>query len=124
MESAITAPTPSTSANSCTDADRIPSIEPNLFASACADVGPTCLIDSATNTRHSGLDFAVSNPIMNRSEIAPNVPSFFKKNCDLARSFSVSENRSPSSFTKPSANSAAAASYPRTSISKALREPI
>ena len=35
------------------------SIEPNLFARACADVGPTCLIESATSTRHSGRVFAV-----------------------------------------------------------------
>ena len=36
------------------------SIDPNSAASARAAVGPTCRIDSATTTRHSGtsLDFA------------------------------------------------------------------
>ena len=36
------------------------SIVPNLVARARAAVGPTCRIDRATRTRHSGRSFAVA----------------------------------------------------------------
>ena len=81
-----------------------------MLASACALVGPTCLIERATNIRQSGRFLASTSPATNRSAIAPNEPSFLVKNSDLLKSLSVRENKSPSSTTNLSANSAAAAS--------------
>ena len=57
---AIVPPTPSVSASTSSDAARMSSIEPKRVASARAAVGPTCRMDRATSTRHSGRSFAVA----------------------------------------------------------------
>ena len=51
---AMVGPTPSTTANSSSEAAMIASRLPYSVASARAAVGPTCRMDSATSTRHSG----------------------------------------------------------------------
>ena len=54
-------PTPSAATISSGVAAMIRSIERNSRASACAAVGPTCRIDSATSMRHSGRCRAAAN---------------------------------------------------------------
>ena len=49
---------------------RIASIEPNSVASARAAVGPTCRIESATSTRHSGTCLALSRLASSRWPLA------------------------------------------------------
>ena len=51
------------------EAARIASIEPNSVASARAAVGPTCRIDSATSTRHSGTSLASSRLASSRCAV-------------------------------------------------------
>ncbi len=117
-------PTPSTSASSPTEASEIESMLPKVVASACADVGPTWRIDSATSVRHNGRVFASSSAPSNFSRFLPWVPSFFLKNSEFIKDSSVKENKSASSVMILSVKSATAASYPRTSISKAARDPM
>ncbi len=59
-DAAMVGPTPSVSASRSSEASRTACIEPKWVASARAAVGPTCLIDNATITRHSGTVFARS----------------------------------------------------------------
>ena len=124
IDSAIVAPTPSISANSAAEAAAILFIDPNVVASACAAVGPTWRIESATITRQSGRDFASSSAANNFSTFLPASPSFLVKKADFINFSSLSEKRSDSSSITPSAKRATAASYPKTSISSAAREPM
>jgi len=71
---AITAPTPSASASSSTDAARMASMLPKCAARARAAVGPTCLMENATMIRHSGWDFACSRLAMSFSPLAEEHP--------------------------------------------------
>ena len=48
---------------------------PNSVASARAAVGPTCRIDSATSTRHSGCALALSRLASSRLPLADSSPS-------------------------------------------------
>ena len=63
--SAMVGPTPSISASRSRSppsaAARRAVMEPNAVARERAAVGPTCRMDSATSTRHSGWDFAFSS---------------------------------------------------------------
>ena len=79
IDSAIVAPTPSISASSAADAFEIFSIDPKELAKACAAVGPTCRIESATSVLHNGSFFADSSAANNLSIFAPGVPSFLVK---------------------------------------------
>ena len=92
------------------DAASIASNEPNSRANDCAAVGPTCLMDRATITLHKGFDLASARAVINRSAIAPRVPSFFVKNSDVERSARVIAKSPLSSFKIPSASKALAAS--------------
>jgi hypothetical protein len=96
---------------------------PNLLTNAFAETGPICRIDNATNTLHNGRSLATIKPFSNLSIILLSFPSLRLKKSDFSNFSLVNSKRSPSSFTKPSARSAAAASYPRTSKSSALRPP-
>ena len=109
-DSAMIAPTPSTSANSSTVAFEIFSTDPKRVANACAAVGPTCRMESATITRHKGRLFASSSAVTKRSAIAESDPSFLVKKVERSKSWSVSANISLSSSTKPSTSNACAAS--------------
>lgn len=76
IDSAIVAPTPSICASSSALDFAIASIEPQLFASACAAVGPTWRIERATIVRQSGRVFASSNALRRVSTFLDGVPSF------------------------------------------------
>ena len=67
-------------------------------------------MDRATITRHKGFDLASARAVINRSAIAPRVPSFFVKNSDVERSARVIAKSPLSSFKIPSASKALAAS--------------
>ena len=120
-EAAIVGPTPSTAARASTLAASIASTEPNSPASARAAVGPTWRMDSATRIRHSGLVRACSRLASSRVALALSVPCLTTKNGQVRSCSSVSENTSPSSVTRPQSRSAATASQPSTSMSKAPR---
>ena len=79
IDCAIVEPTPSTAANSSADDVEIFAIDAKLVANACAAVGPTCRIDSATNVLHSGCFFACSSAARSFVTFAPGVPSFLEK---------------------------------------------
>ena len=130
--SAMTPPTPSAWASSSRDAARMASIEPNCDASARAAVGPTCRIERATSTRHSGCCCALAK-LSNRR--TPLTESTFPSTAVSASAFlaarvnsgtvsscsGVSANRSPSSVTTPAFSRATAPSQPSTSMSNAPR---
>ncbi|CAB4807125.1 unannotated protein [freshwater metagenome] len=124
IDCAITPPTPSISESSSKVARSISAIFPNLFARAWAAVGPTWRIESATKIRHNGRALAPSKAAINFSALAPISPSFLIKNFDFFKSEIVSENIADSSSINLSSNKALAASYPKTSISKAALEPM
>ena len=119
--SAMVRPMPSTAASCSTDAEAMASIEPNSRARSCAAVGPTCRMDSATSTRHSGRVLAASRLSSSLCAFAVRPPPLRVKKSDRSRSSAVSENRSPSSVTRPALSNATAALPPSTSMSKAPR---
>ena len=109
-EAAIVGPTPSTTASASAEADAIASTEPKASASARAAVGPTCLMDSATSTRHSGLVLASARFASSNCALILRPPALFTKNGQVASSSLVSANTSPSSATSPQSSSATTAS--------------
>ena len=119
--SAMTGPTPSTAASSSTGAARCGRGRRARGPAPGRRSGPTCRIDSATITRHSGRDLAASSSTSSFSALAvstrsPSVPARVKNR--LARSWSaVRPNTSPSSATTPSSSSATAALNPSPSMS-------
>ena len=76
-------PTPSTAASCSSEAARIASRSPNSVASARAAVGPTCRIDSATSTRHSGRVFATPRLSSRRLPFADIAPALVVNSCGL-----------------------------------------
>ena len=103
-------PTPSACASSSSDAAMIRGSEPNSSASARAAVGPTCRIDSATMTFHSGRCLTTSRFANSFCPLADSAPALVR-NSSTSVSFSSSRsNRSPSSASAPESISAAAAS--------------
>ena len=84
--------------------------EPNSAANALAAVGPTCRIDSATSTLHSGLSLAESRLASKRFPLADRDPALVRK-IGTSISFSASsEKRSPSSPMTFASNNPVAAS--------------
>ena len=78
----------------------------NSRASACAAVGPTCRMDSATSTRQSGRCRACSRLSRSLRPFADSVPSFFVKNSERDNDSSVRWKMSPSSCSRPELSSA------------------
>ena len=147
---AITGPTPSVAASSSSEASRIRSMEPKAVASERAAVGPTCRMDSATSTRHSGWEVALASssksltvlalgldgclalPLVQKygtSSVSPGsapAPRFCRS---IFTSFSIPAERSKSWASEVSGGSAGsagrvsatAASSPSASMSKAPR---
>src|SRR5215471_2621200 len=83
-DAAIVGPTSSTATSCSGDAPLIASIEPNARASARAAVGPTCLIDSATRLRQSGLLRASSRLCSSFAALTVSVPCLLTKNGQVA----------------------------------------
>ena len=103
-------PTSSTSISVSAGAPAIASTEPKAPASARAAVGPTCLIDRATSTRHSGRLRASSRFLSRLVALAVSSPPIVTKNGDCLSLSAVSVKRSPSSATRRASRSADAAS--------------
>ena len=110
IDCAIVSPTPSMSASSCAFALAIACISPKVFAKACAAVGPTWRMESATITRQSGRDLASSRAASNFSIFFPALPSFLVKNSERINLSLFNPNRSDSSTMIASVNNAFAAS--------------
>ena len=95
-------PTPSTAASCSGVAAAMAWREPNSPGQQPGPrSGPTCRIDSATSTRHSGRVLAASRLSSSLRALAASSPSLRRKKSARARSAAVSENRSPSSVTRP-----------------------
>ena len=71
-------PAAAVSRAACSAAASIASSEPNSRASACAAVGPTCRIDSATSTRHSGRSLADSRLSRSLRPFADSAPALVR----------------------------------------------
>ena len=126
--SAMVGPTPSAAASSSRVGASDRSIEPNSVASARAAVGPTCRIDSATSTRHSGTCLRPARLASRRSPLAAQLAALLallgRPGEQVASSAALARSRSkmsPSSVTTPASSRACAASEPSPSMSNAPR---
>ncbi len=110
IASAMVGPTPSVPARASRSADSMASIERKCWASDRAAVGPTCRIDSATRTRHSGRSLAPARFASSRVPFADSPPSLRRNSGTCSSAASSSPNRSPSSTSTPEVSRAVAAS--------------
>ena len=94
-------PTPSAAASSSSVAAMMRSIDRKSRASACAAVGPTWRMDSATSTRQSGTSLRVSRLTSSFAPLAERAPSFFVKNAARCSFSSSRKKMSPSSCSSP-----------------------